>query len=40
MEKQATPSCEFPRLTIYGDLTTITKGQISGSNDTSNPFKP
>ena len=39
MEKQATSSYESPRLTTYGELSTITKGVIVGSTDATVNFK-
>lgn len=40
MEKLSTPVYESPRLTTYGDLATITKGQLVGSGDAAAVFKP
>jgi hypothetical protein len=40
MEKQVILAYESPRLTTYGDLKTITQGQLAGTADTSGTFKP
>lgn len=39
MNMQTAPTYEAPHLTTYGDLKTITKGQLAGTTDTSNTFK-
>jgi hypothetical protein len=39
MESTSRPPYESPRLTTYGDLQSLTRGQLAGSGDTTANFK-